>query len=599
MAIVPLDKVTIVGPAGSKREVLDDLQSLGCIHLIRLQPDRGQMPEVTPNEAREALQYLQASPMRRRPAGKTEGYDRGRLIRQVLRIRRVREALRQEADGLRQAIDDLEPWGEFRLPEEGGVGGLPLFFYVIPRRETPQIPADVTFKVVRRDPRFDYVVAVGKPLPEHPGWSPVILDPRPLSELRDRLLAVEEQYENLDWRRVALTRWIEMLQTDLDRADDQTAKLDAARRTWADEHLFAVRGWAPKSERPRLESMAAARDLALRVESPRAEDRPPTLLENPPAIASAEPCVTFYRTPSYHAWDPTPIVYLSFSLFFGMIVSDAGYGLLLLALVGIGGIRFADTPRRRRWRHLMLTIAVAVFVYGVLVGSYFGFSPPPGSWPDALRIKFDGQPMMARQNDMMLFTVAIGVGHLVLANVISAWRQRHTARSLGHLGWAAILGGGFAFGLGRYWESERLAMAGTVAAIVGGVSVFLFSSPRPLFTKNKKEQLMRLVDGLMQCGNLSKAFGDVLSYLRLFALGLASFQLAVTFNGLAADAVGRGGMGVLLGGLIFIAGHGVNLILGLMGGVVHGLRLNCIEFFNWSLTEEGYSFQPFRKKAGT
>ena len=599
MAIVPLEKVTFIGPAAFQPGVLDDLQSLGCVHLIRLQADRGQMPEVIPNEAREALRYLQASPIRRRPTKKTDGYDRDRLIRRVLRIRRLRQALRQEADGLRQAIDDLRPWGDFRRPDVGGIGGLPLFFYVIPRRETSRIPRDIAYEVVTRDPRFDYVVAVGEPIPETHGWSPVTLAPRPLSELRQRLLAVEEEYENLLWRRVALTRWVEMLQTDLDRADDQMAKLDAARRTWADEHLFAVQGWAPKAERPRLESLAADHDLALRVETPRVADRPPTLLENPRVIASAEPCVTFFRTPGYHAWDPTPIVYVSFSLFFGMIVSDAGYGPLLLGLVGFWGIRFADTPRRRRWRRLMLTIAVAVVVYGVLVGSYFGFSPPPGSWADALRVRWDGQPMMGRQNEMMLFTVAIGVGHLVLANLISAWRQRRTARSLGHLGWAAILAGGFAFGLGSYGATEPLAMAGTVAVIVGAVAVFLFSSSRPLWTTNKREQLLRLADGLMQCGNLSKAFGDVLSYLRLFALGLASFQLAVTFNGLAADAVGRGGMGVLLGGLIFVAGHGVNLILGLMGGVVHGLRLNCIEFFNWSLTEEGYPFQPFRKKAGT
>jgi V/A-type H+-transporting ATPase subunit I len=102
---------------------------------------------------------------------------------------------------------------------------------------------------------------------------------------------------------------------------------------------------------------------------------------------------------------------------------------------------------------------------------------------------------------------------------------------------------------------------------------------------------------MMQFTNVSKAFGDVLSYLRLFALGLASAQLAVTFNGLAADASNRGGIGLLLAILILLAGHTINFLLGLLGGVVHGLRLNCIEFFNWSLTEEGYAFEPFRRKA--
>ena len=90
----------------------------------------------------------------------------------------------------------------------------------------------------------------------------------------------------------------------------------------------------------------------------------------------------------------------------------------------------------------------------------------------------------------------------------------------------------------------------------------------------------------------------MLSYLRLFALGLASAQLATTFNSLAVETVKIPGLGILLAILIVLVGHGINLLLGIMGGVVHGLRLNCIEFFNWSLKDEGYPFRAFCKKAG-
>jgi len=103
---------------------------------------------------------------------------------------------------------------------------------------------------------------------------------------------------------------------------------------------------------------------------------------------------------------------------------------------------------------------------------------------------------------------------------------------------------------------------------------------------------------LLALTNISKAFGDTLSYLRLFALGLASAQLASTFNGLASGAMEVPGLGIFLAILILVAGHGINLLLGIIGGVVHGLRLNCIEFFNWSLNEEGYPFRAFSKKAG-
>ena len=136
-----------------------------------------------------------------------------------------------------------------------------------------------------------------------------------------------------------------------------------------------------------------------------------------------------------------------------------------------------------------------------------------------------------------------------------------------------------------------------ILASAGALSVLFFSSLRPISTWNPVTHALRLVDGLMQFTQVSKAFGDSLSYLRLFALGLASAQLAVTFNGLASDAFRTGVWEFLLAILIVVIGHGINFLLAMMGGVVHGLRLNCIEFFNWSLSEEGYPFEPFRKKA--
>jgi len=107
----------------------------------------------------------------------------------------------------------------------------------------------------------------------------------------------------------------------------------------------------------------------------------------------------------------------------------------------------------------------------------------------------------------------------------------------------------------------------------------------------------RILDGLQALTGVSKAFGDVLSYLRLFALGLASAELASTFNDLAGGMLEFSGVGVLLALLILVVGHCINLLLAIVGGVVHGLRLNCIEFFSWSLKDEGYPFRAFCKKA--
>jgi len=107
---------------------------------------------------------------------------------------------------------------------------------------------------------------------------------------------------------------------------------------------------------------------------------------------------------------------------------------------------------------------------------------------------------------------------------------------------------------------------------------------------------LKVFDGLKNLTRVTKIFGDILSYLRLFALGLASASLALTFNHLAADARQVEGLGLLYSLLIVFAGHTLNLLLSLMSAVVHGMRLNCIEFFNWGLTEEGFPFKAFAKK---
>jgi V/A-type H+-transporting ATPase subunit I len=131
---------------------------------------------------------------------------------------------------------------------------------------------------------------------------------------------------------------------------------------------------------------------------------------------------------------------------------------------------------------------------------------------------------------------------------------------------------------------------------VGGLlAILLLSSDRPL--NSPQSLFLRLFDGVSSLVGISQLFGDVMSYLRLFALGLASASLAITFNQLAGQVYQAvPGLGVLIAILILLLGHGINILLGIISGFVHGLRLNFIEFFNWSLSEEGTPFQAFTKK---
>lgn len=599
MSIVELDKITIYGATGQKEAALDALQGLGCAHLVDLKRSQPQHPsQFISTKARVALRDLMSCAIQRNAVDSSDGFSLDAVIEEVLTIKEEREKRVSEFDNLRKAITELEPWGDYELPAAKEVG-VTFWFYVVRLNELDEFRKDVLWHVANRDSQFAYLVVLSETEPTGLPGTPVELDPRPVKTLLRRLAEVKRELDELQWRRATLTRWTGLIQRELNAADDRAARSTAADRAFDNQSLFAIQGWVPRSACGEVVLMTDRLGLALTVESASNEDRPPTLLHNPERVAGAEGCVTFYITPGYHAWDPTAVVYFSFSLFFAMIVADAGYGLAMLGIVFFLWKGLNKSRASVRFRNLMLAIATATIVYGVLVGSYFGIAPEVDSLLDKLRLKVNGQGIMEDRDLMMVVSVAIGVVHLALANCISAWKTRDSSRCIGHLGWALILIGAFAVGTGTLRDAAGLTQIGWVVLCLGAAGVLFFSSDVPLITWSIKAHAKRMLDGIMQIPNVSKAFGDTLSYLRLFALGLASSQLAVTFNGMAADAFDTKGLGILLAILILSFGHGINFVLGLMGGVVHGLRLNCIEFFNWSLTEEGFPFQPFKKKVGS
>jgi len=193
-----------------------------------------------------------------------------------------------------------------------------------------------------------------------------------------------------------------------------------------------------------------------------------------------------------------------------------------------------------------------------------------------------------------MFSVGIGVLHLVLAHLEQAWIKRHWS-AMAHAGWIAAMLGGFAVWLaGEEGAPGWLGTAGHWGLGLGLLAVFAFASERAVHDLHGA--LLRLLDGMRALTGVTRLFGDVLSYLRLFALGLASASLALTFNDLARQAGEVQGLGLLYAILILLAGHLLNLLLAVLSGVVHGLRLNYIEFYNWALSGEGYAFQPFKKR---
>lgn len=593
MTVARQKKITVIGPASCETEALETLQDLGCMHLLPLSP-----PPERPEERREraakdayaALRFLASAPNPRRQVRRDPAFDIERFVAQVLELRERLRETSDRRDFLEKRIADIRPWGDIVFPPHEELAGHRLWFYRLPVKDRAALDrVELPWEIVREGSRYLYVVLLSHDEPPR-DVLPVArthVGALPIRELEEQLEDTRIALEDIEAERHALTRYLDLMRESLSQAETRAELEFARQQILRDEALFAVQGWVPESRGGEVEAAAEALGCAALIEEPAPGETPPTLLEAPESRAAEVDLTLFYAAPGYDDPDPSRFVSISFVVFFAVILADAGYGLLIALIVAFFWRRMAGGSRLRSWRRLLAAAAAGTVAYGMLVGSYFGVAPDEGSPLASLAMlsvdDFD---------TMMRLSIGVGVLHLVAANLMSAQARGWRGKGFANLGWCAALIGGFALWLG---QGTWAAQAAAALAGAGLLAVFAFSSDRPMSTP--KDAAMRVFGGLSGLAGAMGAFGDVLSYMRLFALGLASASLAATFNSLAGQVRDEvQGLGLLLALLILLVGHALNFGLALMSGVVHGLRLNYIEFFKWALSGEGVPFRPFARK---
>ncbi|WP_048305647.1 V-type ATP synthase subunit I [Halomonas sp. PR-M31] len=589
MSIVALSRMTLLGSHGGKQGTLRELQRLGVMHLIDLGPEKQSTPTAaSASDTRKALAYLLDCPIKRHQVPDDPDFDHSTTVERALDNQRRMRDLEDRIDFTRQRLKNLKPWGDFDFPPLESLAGHRLWFYEVPNYRARQL-TDVAlpWQEVHRDNRNRYIAVISQ---EEPAADAMPV-PRthtgsvPRWQLREELQRLVIRLDETVAEREALTRWIHLLHRHQAQADDAASLKQAQHLTRDDDAIFAVQGWVPQTALEDVRRLAEEKGLALLNEPVGPEDQPPTLLDNDERTAGGAEIVGFYQMPGYRNWDPSRVIFFSFAVFFAMILADAGYALLMLGAVLFFSKRLKQSRAGTRVRTLGFVLVGFTLVYGVLAGSYFGWSPPPESWLSSLKL-LDVNDF----GQMMQLAIGIGLAHLIIANATVAWHHRGHSAMLAPLGWiVALLAGVMLF---YAIPGDGLALA------LGLVAVFAFTDTRPIH--EPLDLLKRVGGGLYALTDVTRAFGDVLSYLRLFALGLASASLAVTFNQLAADAAAAyPGLGILFYVLILIIGHALNFVLAVVSGVVHGLRLNLIEFYHWGISDEGYPFKAFRKTETT
>jgi len=587
MSIARLKHVALAGLASERERVLEDLQRLGCVELLPRRADAAaQGGEGPATEVREALNFLLGCPERRRQFADDPEFDPLALQARALALRDRLLALHEALDELHVRAELLAPWGEFEFPPLAALDGLRLWFYRVPHHRMGEF-AEIAepWETVRRDHAHCYVVVVAAHEPEDTPVPRERLGPLSRLALAHRLQQLEIDIEAVQEERAQLTHWCTLLARNLATLEDAAARRTAAAHTCAVDPLFGFDAWVPAERLETLQAYAKANALVLEVRDPALGEQPPTKLENPSFFSPGEGLVNFYMTPGYWTWDPSATVLLSFAVFFAMILADAGYALLLGAGLCFTWRRLGGSPGGDWFRRVTALCLALATGYGMLIGSYFGLAPRAGSALATLQ-RLDVGDSAA----MMTLSIGIGVLHMIYAALRDGLRYGLSTRALAPLGWAAALGGGALFASARLLGFTGLEPSARVLLGTGLVLVLLFSAAGA-------PPLRRLLAGGLALTRATAAFGDALSYLRLFALGLASASLAGAFNTMAAGMrESMPGTGLFLALLVLLLGHALNILLGLASAVIHGLRLNVIEFFNWGLTEEGRQFRPLRNK---
>tara|TARA_R110001592_G_scaffold52649_9_gene161384 strand:- start:106106 stop:107902 length:1797 start_codon:yes stop_codon:yes gene_type:complete len=594
MAIARLKKVIILGEIQTKQTILKLLQKSSLLHLIPLMNQQENTTALNYEKLKEALSYLNTTPHKRRLQTPSKSIDSEKLIGEILLNKRQRAHTIDKIDLIKERIKDLTPWGDFEYPKLSELDGFRLWFYTVPLSKKAILDkVTLAWKILGKDHKQFYLVVVSKtePSEQEIPFARVHVGSRSLSELNEDLADTLVELEDLNAERESLTRWIRPLTHSLDETINLARLAKASGLTLDTQDCFALSAWIPENALAELEEIRKTTPFAYILEEPKDSDNPPTLLNNNNIIGGGETAVAFFQLPGYRSWDPSLVLFFSFSVFFAIILADAGYALILGFILALKWKKLSRKVQGLRLRNLFTAIVGASIFYGILIGSYFGIKLEEGSVLAHLQV-LDLNDF----SSMMKLSIGIGALHLVIANAFASWKHRSSTLVLSNIGWISVISASYFLWL-SYLENPLILNAEqpfVQAIIIGLLLIVLFSTKRKI--RSVKDLSLKGFDGVLAFYKITKAFGDILSYMRLFALGLSSASLALTFNQLAisaSESVPAGGF--ILFTLIILFGHLLNFILAIMSGVIHGLRLNLLEFYNWAIEGEGYPFEAFKR----
>jgi len=392
----------------------------------------------------------------------------------------------------------------------------------------------------------------------------------------------KKEISDADRELLRLKPWRNALDETAAEAEEQVRFLEVRQGMGKTDRVAYLQGFCPAPFLERLRGAAAANGWGLALRDPEPDEAAPTLIHYPRWVRPIKAAFDVLQVfPGYREADISVAFLLFFSLFFAMLIGDAGYGFLFLALTLLARRKFRKAPSYAF--SLMVILSVCTVGWGVLTGNYFGITDLPGPLK-GLRIDW-----LRERNHVMALCFLIGAIHLTVAHAWNAIVAFPRSVAWAQIGWVALTWTMFLAARTMVLD-HPFPSWGLYLPAGGLLLIALFMTPR-------RELRSQWIRHAMLPLNVISCFVDVISYIRLFAVGMATLAVAENVNHMAV-AAGFGSVWAgLLAAFILVAGHTLNILLCCLAILVHGVRLNTLEFslhkeMQWS----GFPYEPFERK---
>lgn len=368
-------------------------------------------------------------------------------------------------------------------------------------------------------------------------------------------------------------------------------KLECEMQTSCTETSYILEAWVPVDRAKELDEALESSPLALTYEirEPLADEKPPTYVEDNAVVEPYQTVTNMFSAPAYREIDPNPFVAFFFFLFFGMMLADAGYGLILMVLTGIVLIKQRPPKGQASLVKIVFMGGISTVIWGIIFGSYFGYSATDlGIWCWFNPIE---QPM-----NMLFLSLGMGVFQMCFGlgiNMVAMFRQKKPLDAIsGTLSWYfMILGLALAFGSSLIKSVAIPSWVKTAGFVLLGVGVALLMLSGALHKKGAA----KISGAFASLYDIINFFSDLMSYTRIFGLGLASAVIGMVFNEIGAlmmNMIPVKAIGVIVAAVVFLIGHVFNIGINALGAYVHNSRLQFVEFFGKFYTGGGELFRP-------